>query len=430
MFQNLIIEDISNTLIQAFKKDKIITPEDTSLLFYDLTFLQKRIEDLKKTFPANTLHAIAIKANPLISILKFINQFDVGVEAASLPELEIAVHSGFSPNKIVFDSPVKTNDEIETSLKLGVHINADSLIEFKRISELLRKTKSKSTIGIRINPQVGTGAIASTSVAGEYSKFGVPIKEKREELIETFLKFDWLTGVHLHIGSQGCEIDLLQKGIGIVFDFVKEVNKKLELKKSKKRINTFDIGGGLPVSYYSDKKSSSMREYKDLIFSKYPELFSSNYKLITEFGRYIFANTGWAVSRVEYIKSTAETNTIMIHLGADMYLRKAYNPESWHHEISVLDKFGKIKTNKVKKLYNIAGPLCFSGDFVAKKVILPEVEEGDLIVIQDSGAYTFSMWSRYNSRQMPKVIGYFKNGKLFQIIKERESVQNLINFWS
>jgi len=120
----------------------------------------------------------------------------------------------------------------------------------------------------------------------------------------------------------------------------------------------------------------------------------------------------------------------MIHVGADLFLRKCYRPDDWHHEIIVLDSHGNIKTGIDKNKYMIAGPLCFAGDVIATEIILPPVEQGDYIIIQDTGAYTLSMWSRYNSRQIPKVIGYFNEGKTFEILRERESLDTLLAFWS
>jgi diaminopimelate decarboxylase len=117
----------------------------------------------------------------------------------------------------------------------------------------------------------------------------------------------------------------------------------------------------------------------------------------------------------------------MIHTGADLFLRECLNPKDWHHEYSVLDKKGNLKTGKDVNPYNLAGPLCFSGDILAKNVSLPVIEEGDWIIIHDTGGYTFGMWSRYNSRQTPRVLGY--TGDKFEIIKERESFSALEGFW-
>lgn len=416
---------VQKILSLAIKKRRLLTKSDSSIIFYDLSLIQKKIKELKKHFPKNTLHTAAIKANPIFNILKFVNQQGVGAEGASLPELYLAQTAGFTSNKIVFDSPVKTNEELTYALKAGVHINADSLNELERIAKLKRTINSKCTIGIRINPQIGFGKIKMTSVAGEYSKFGVPIKEFRNELLECFQKYPWLTGVHLHIGSQGCDIKMLVDGCKIVYDFVIEVNNHLQ----KKQINFFDIGGGIPVAYKHDETPPKMKKYCELLRKNCELLFTNDFKLITELGRWIFANAGWAVSKVEYVKKTKSIDKIMIHLGADMFLRKIYTPNDWHHEISVADSNGKFKSGKQKK-YNVAGPLCFAGDILEREILLHEVEEGDYIVIHDTGAYTSSMWSRYNSRQFPKVIGYEDDGERFVILKERESLERIKNFWS
>ena len=123
--------------------------------------------------------------------MEFLRSLDTGAEVASLPELKIALKAGYPAEKIVFDSPVKTWQDLEFALTSGVHINVDSFPEIERIAALRQKINSNSTIGIRINPQVGTGTIIESSVAGEYSKFGIPIKTKREELRDAFL-LSWI----------------------------------------------------------------------------------------------------------------------------------------------------------------------------------------------------------------------------------------------
>ena len=430
MLSRLSDEKISAAFRRAIREPGLLGEEDSAVIFYDLSYLKERIEDMIGLFPESALHAVAVKANPLTKILKRIRELGAGAEAASLPELYLAEKAGFSSDKIVFDSPVKTVQEIEYALKAGIHINADSLQEIERIAVILKRISSQSTVGIRINPQVGTGSILSTSVAGEFSKFGVPIKTNREALAEIFLKYDWLCGVHLHIGSQGCEVGLLMKGIETVLIFVNEVNRLLEKKKNRRRIAIFDIGGGLPVSYHRDKEPVSMSQYKEELKYRFNRLFTDEFKLITEFGRYVHANTGWTASRVEYVKKEKSVTTVMIHVGADMFLRKCYRPDDWHHEITVADSYGNIKTGRDMKRYVIAGPLCFAGDMIAKETILPEIAEGDYIIIHDTGAYTLSMWSRYNSRQIPKVIGYYNDGEIFEILRERESLQTLWEFWT
>jgi len=423
-------EHISRAFRRAVATTGLIHADDTAILFYDLSFLEQRVRDLQSLFPPNTLHAIAIKANPLAKVLERVCQWGAGAEAASLPEIHLALNAGFPPKKIVFDSPVKTRAEIEFALNLGIHINADSLEELDRIAAALNGAKPKGTVGVRINPQVGTGKILSTSVAGDYSKFGVPIHAYRQELIERFLRFDWLSGVHIHIGSQGCEPALLLRGIERMVEFVDQTHHAFNQRGIPRRIQLIDIGGGLPASYARDARPMDMRTYQKEIAHRFPQLFSGDIRLITEFGRYIHANAGWLASRVEYVKRDPGIHTAAIHVGADMFLRECYHPDDWPHEVTVLDHAGNAKAGLDENPYMIAGPLCFAGDLLAREIRLSKVQPGDYIIIHDAGAYTLSMWSRYNSRQTPKVIGYYQDGERFEVLKERESIQDILDFWA
>ncbi len=430
MQTRLADEQISAVFVKSLQQKDLIDTGDTAIIFYDLSFLSARVQDLIATFPATALHAIAIKANPLQKILNKIKTRDAGVEAATLPELHLAMGAGFTADKIVFDSPAKTIAELEFALHAGIHVNADSFAELERIDAILRQKPSLSTIGLRINPQVGTGKILATSVAGDYSKFGVPLNDYRHEIKEAFWRYDWLRGVHVHIGSQGCQVEMLISGIAKVLDLVHEINAELHAQQKPGKIYLFDLGGGLPVAYHRDDVPVSMRRYKDELEARCPELFTVEFKLMTEFGRNIYANTGWVASRVEYVKPGKNIHTAMLHVGADLFLRECYNPQDWHHEIIVADRTGRIKSGLDEQHYVLAGPLCFAGDVIARDIVLPEIEAGDWVIIQDSGAYTLSMWSRYNSRQIPKVLGYYDEGAAFEIIKERERLETVLDFWA
>ena len=423
---------ISNTdmsgVFQRALRQKLINQSDTSLIFYDLDHITARVEEVISDFPDTALHTAAVKANPLINVLKRVKKLGIGVEVASRPELYLAEKTGFSIEKIVFDSPAKTIDELKYALNLGVHINIDSFQELERVAGLIEKIQSKSKIGIRINPQVGVGKIATTSVAGEHSKFGIPLKENYDHLIGKYIQNDWLTGIHLHIGSQGCDLDILVEGIDRVYKLAVDINSRLIKHGKVRAIEIFDIGGGLPVSYSENQPSPTMAEYAKAIKSRCPELFSGKFKLITEFGRYIFANSGWVAGRVEYIKPGINFKSAIVHVGADLLLRRCYNPKDWHHDISVIDCRGIVKSVNLDT-YTIAGPLCFTGDIIAREIKLPSIEPGDYILIHDTGAYTLSMWSRYNSRQIPKVIGYYGQGDNFEILKARESLDDINKFW-
>lgn len=453
----LDVSEIEKALKSAMEQN-MIREEDSAMIFYDLGFLEERLKYLTSCFPPTTLHGLAVKANPLLRVMEFsrktgeILNANIGVEAASIGEVSLALKTGYRTDQIVFDSPVKTTAELEFALRQGIHLNIDNLSELERVNKLLKSINSASSIGIRINPQVGVGTILESSVAGEYSKFGVPIGSRRRELTDAFLNYPWLRGMHLHVGSQGCAMEMLVNGIGILYDFALELNEK-RTNSGFPPIDIFDIGGGLPISYHQDTTAPMMKDYVAAIRKRAPALFNHSvtasqshditvsqndpasgirhpepvFRLITEFGRWTYTNAGWTLSRVEYVKHDPGINTTMIHVGAELFIRECLNPKEWAHDYTVFDKNGTVKTGTDRVAYNLAGPLCFSGDILAKGVTLPEVEEGDYLAIHDTGGYTFSMWSHYNSRQVPRVLGYY--GSKFEILKERQSVEEMAEFW-
>ena len=248
-------------------------------------------------------------------------------------------------------------------------------------------------------------------------------------------------------------MERLVEGVGVLYDFAQEINEKRKAK-SKPHIEIFDLGGGLPISYSFQQTPPRMEDYVESLKVRAPGLFAEEvdkrtsgpvdkrtsgpvgkwasgrvgeWRLITEFGRWVYVNSGWTVSRVEYVKRDPDINTAMIHVGADLLVRECLNPTDWKHEYSVLDPQGKLKDGVDNHPYNIAGPLCFAGDIVAQGISLPVVEEGDYLVIHDTGGYTFSMWSRYNSRQTPRILG-LRDGKLC-VLKERERLEEVVGFW-
>lgn len=458
--QEEIGKTICNLLGKGFMRD-----DDSALIMYDLSFLEQRLNRLVSAFPPGTLHGLAIKANPLLRIMEWARGLHpgIGVEAASIGEVHLALGAGYQPGRIIYDSPVKTVDEISFALRTGLHLNVDNFQELERIKQLypaLAGTfESRPTIGIRINPQVGVGSILESSVAGEYSKFGVPIRSRRAGLADAFLSCEWLTGLHLHVGSQGCPVSMLVDGIGILYDFMTEINEK-RVQKGIQPISIFDIGGGLPVGYLKNSAPPAIEDYVAAIMERAPGLFPAGFRvpastedgssakpalgespalpgnqappavrLFTEFGRWSYTNSGWTISRVEYVKHDPGINTVMLHVGADLFVRECLNPKDWPHEFSVYDPAGNLKTGVDEQPYNLAGPLCFSGDIIARNVSLPVIGQGDFVVVHDTGGYTFSMWSRYNSRLTPRILGYTGNGEEIGILRERETVADVARFW-
>lgn len=165
-------EEISVVLNGALKAG-LINNDDTSVIFYDLSFIKERIDEVKKLFPAGALHGTAVKANPLTSVLKIIKEFGVNVEAASLPEFYLAEKTGYEGKRIIFDSPAKTEQELEYAIGKGAHINADSLEELELINKILAGKKvrqhSGSALILRPAPEKYCSPVLRTNIQNSES---------------------------------------------------------------------------------------------------------------------------------------------------------------------------------------------------------------------------------------------------------------------
>lgn len=416
--------DLNSSVLRALAGGLLEAPPRAAV-FYDLDHAEERMRALIAAFPDLAVHALAVKACPVTSLQRFAAVRGFGAEVASIVELKQALRAGFPPERIVFDSPAKTWDELKYALSMGVIVNADNLQELARLAEVIQSQGAPArAVGVRLNPEAGVGSIEATSTAMRGSKFGVTMFEHRGELLDAFEKYPWLTAVHAHVGSQGCSLELIVESIGRVMQFIEEV----EARCGRGRIRLVDIGGGLSVAYRAEARGVEFAEYAHALKARCPRLFSGEFQLVTEFGRAIWANTAIAISRVEYTKISGGRRIATVHLGADMFPRTAYVPDVWFHRISVLDPAGRAKAGTIEE-QDIAGPLCFSGDLVARARPLPRIEEGDLVVVHDVGAYTLSMWSRYNSRLSPPVFGYYAASQELVALRRGETVDDVVHFW-
>lgn len=408
---------------QEARRLGLIEPVDTTIIFVDLAIIDDRLSRLKAAFPKNTLHAIPVKTNPLTFILKYIAANGLGLEAASLGEVVLASHAGVDSDNIVFDSPAKTLEEILFLEKhhKTIRINADSLEELDRYP----KDTSCFSLGIRINPLVEAVSVDSMNVGTEDSKFGVPITS-HAEIVAACLSRKEVDCLHLHIGSQVSSYQPTVMAVRRVVDLAKDIN----CTAGEQRISFIDIGGGFPVNY-SDDEPCLIEDYAEALRQECGELFDGTFNPITEFGRYIYGNAGWAITQVEYIKENTAGFTLICHAGADLFVRECYNPGDWPHRISVLDEAGRLRSNS-KVTTSVAGPLCFGGDYIARNQMLQKASPGDFLAIRDIGANTFALFSRHCSRPFPKVIAYRGAGSPsdFYIAKKRESLASIVDFWS
>eukprot|EP00124_Ichthyophonus_hoferi_P005076 Ihof_evm1s660 gene=Ihof_evmTU1s660 len=389
----------SHTTREALQQN-LINDDSPLALFVDLSVFENAITALHTAFPSNFLHTFAVKSHPTLNLLKFVNANELGFETASMGELVLAIKAGARRDAIVFDSPVKTRKELSFALDHGVHVNLDNLQELERVKSLLAERKIQKEgvqyIGMRINPQTGAGSIAMTSTAVATSKFGVPLRDQWNELLNGYAKYDWLNALHVHVGSQGIDIDMAIKGIRAVVDLAIEIN----IKAGRQQITCIDIGGGLSVNFSSDEITPTFIDYATALKRGVPELFTGNFKVITEFGRSLVSKTGWFASRVEYTKMAGGRHIAAQHAGADLCVRTVYAPDTWPVRVTVLNNRGIEKEKQENMLlWDVSGPCCFSGDIIAHQRALPDIVPGDWLIVHDVGGYYHGSFSRYNCRQ-------------------------------
>eukprot|EP00938_MAST-03A_sp_MAST-3A-sp1_P003023 g3023.t1 len=408
------------------------TKDQTHALYVNLTLLRRHLLELQNAFPKDTIHAIAMKASPIRGVMKEVKNSNCGVETASLGELKIALKHGFSTHGIVYDSPAKTDDELRFALKQDkLILNLDNLEEVERVAFMIEKEKIEvnAVVGLRINPCVGKGTINATSTAYVGSKFGVCLKTHgSDKIVSLFKKYNgWLTALHCHVGSGGCGLKLLVRGVKRICHLASLI------RKQGCDITHIDIGGGVPLLYECPDKAPTFQEYASVLRTEVPDLFLHDHKIVTEFGRRVHSTTGVCVSKVAATKISGDSKIAIIHIGADCFLRTAYMPGSWDHRVSVWTDTKRnsniIKKNSKTEIWSIAGPLCFSGDFVARNISLPPISRNDVVVIHDTGAYTLGMWSRYNSRRSPAVWGISEDDSSVVLLRHRESISDVSRFW-
>ncbi|MGW8887170.1 diaminopimelate decarboxylase [Streptomyces sp. NPDC055749] len=395
--------------------------------FIDTEGVRKSVAALRNAFPATpgTLHTFAAKAASLVPVLRLLADCGMGCEVASPGELRIALDAGFAPADIVLDSPAKTREEIGLALALGVAVNADSFDELRRIDEL-RTPDSVSVLGLRVNPQVGGGSIGAMSTATAMSKFGVALRDEgnREAVVRAFTGRPWLTRLHAHVGSQGCPLELIARGIAKTYELAEEINASLRTQQ----ITSIDIGGGLPVNFTDDTVRPSYADYVAALREAAPGLFDGRYALVTEFGRSLLAKNGFIGALVEYTKDAGGRRIALTHAGAQTATRTVLMPDAWPLRIGAFDSQGLPRTGPLL-VQDIAGPCCFAGDVVAHGRELPELREGDFVVLYDTGAYYFSTPWAYNSLPRPAVYGFSRGpdgeGVRFAPVRDAQSLDSI-----
>jgi diaminopimelate decarboxylase len=403
--------------IEKVSLNKLGKIYDTPLYVLSENRIRENFRRLEGAFRKNNKkHKIlySAKANTNINILKILREKGAYLDVVSIGEIFLGRKAGFKPDEILFTGTNVRNDELEFILESGVRINVDSLSQLNR---LLMKGVPDN-ISVRINPQLGAGHHKHVITAGPSSKFGMTesqaLKTYKTALQEGIQDF----GIQMHIGSGILEPSPLLEALKKLLLIAGRIRDEVGIE-----FTFIDMGGGLGVTY----KPTDIPLDVDTLAKRCIEIFNDRVKefklgepeLWMEPGRYLVADAGLLLTRVNTIKRTPRKTFAGVDAGLNILIRPAMYG-SYHHILAV----EKINQPRVEE-YDVVGPICESGDFLARDRPLPKLEEGDLLAILTTGAYGMSMSSQYNSRPKPAEV-LIKEDK-HVLIRERQDLYDLLD---
>lgn len=399
--------------VEGVPVTEIVDDVGTPVYITSKSILDSNIQAYREAFrDAHLLYAV--KANNNLSIMKIISSHGFGADVFSDGELYLALLAGFKKGKILFNGNSKSRMEIEKGVECGVKFSVDSLDELRMLSEVAKEYGSEIEIAFRINPDVDPKTHPKIATGLRESKFGLQ-HDMAVEAYRLALKLDYIkpVGIHCHIGSQILDLSPFVHALHRVMDIV------AMLEKEGVEFKFVDMGGGLGIDY-EGKGAPTPKDFAETIlpeFEKRKAELKSDPELWLEPGRSIVGNTTILITRVNAVKK-AYKNFVAVDAGFNLLIRPAmYNA---FHRVAVANKMD----GKEEEVYTIVGPICESGDVLAKDRKLPKVEAGDLIAIFDTGAYGFVMSSQYNGR--PRCAEVLVSGNRWDVIRERESYGDLI----
>ncbi len=381
----------------------------TPLYVYDFDAMRTQFESLKEAFRGRkSILAYAVKANSNLSVVKHFAQMGSGADCVSIGEVRRALMAGVPKYRIIFSGVGKRDDEIREAIESDIlYINVESEAELSRVEMIACELKSKSRISIRVNPNIDPKTHPYISTGLHDNKFGVEIAAAKRMYIQA-KNSDYLdpVGIHFHIGSQLTELEPIYEAAVIVADLLRSLQAiDIELK-------FFDIGGGLGVRY-DNETTIEPYDYAQAILAA---LKGIDVTIICEPGRFLTANAGYFLTKVLYEKNNGAKRFVMVDGAMNDLIRpslyKAY------HRIEALDKSGD------ESVADVVGPVCESGDFLAKNYSLPMMEHNDLLVVHSAGAYGFGMGSNYNTRGRSAEIAVESGSE--RLIRRREMFEDVI----
>jgi len=352
----------------------------------------------------------AVKANANLAILNLFASMGGGADVVSGGELFRALRAGIPPERIVFAGVGKTRAEMVEALKSDILMfNVESSEELALLNQVAASLGTKARVALRINPDVDPKTHPSISTGLRKSKFGIDISQALEgyEAARRLPQIE-IVGVHQHIGSQIVEVSPFVDALSKIANLIGL------LRERGIKVRYLDVGGGLGITY-KDEEPPLPGEFARALIGTVKDLGCT---LILEPGRVIVGNAGILVTKVLYRKRTGAKNFLIVDAGMNDLIRPTLYG-SYHGIIPV-----RRGDDRSTLTADVVGPICESGDFLARDRILPEVRPGELLAVMSAGAYGHTMSSNYNAR--PRAPEVLVKGDRFLIIRERETYEDLI----
>jgi diaminopimelate decarboxylase len=379
----------------------------TPLYVYHAERIRFQYENLKQAFSNwDVRFFYAAKALTNQQVLRYVNFLGCSVDCSSVNEIKVALKAGFSSDKILYTSNSIHFTEIEEAVSLGAFVNVDSLSALEKFG---KRFGSSYPVGIRLRPNIMAGGNLKISTGHAASKFGIPVEQLEQvHAIVSAYKIQVHT-LHIHTGSEIKDADIFVQGVYLLLDIVTDFPD----------VRVIDLGGGFKVPYHPGEKGTDIHAVGNAVaelFSAYQQKTGRSLQVWFEPGKYMVCEAGYLLTTVNVIKE----NETLIFAGVDTGLNQLIRPmfyEAYHHIENLTNPSAPVKT------YQVVGNICETDTLGADRE-LPAVREGDLLSIQNAGAYGFEMASQYNARYRPAEV-FYKEGKLL-LIRRRETLEDLL----
>jgi diaminopimelate decarboxylase len=349
----------------------------------------------------------AVKANSNLGVIKTLAEVGAGADVVSIGEIQRSMAAGVPVNKILFAGVGKTREELADALRAGIHqINLESEAELRALSEVAVSIGIEARAGLRVNPDVDARTHAKITTGRKENKFGVDLDRTSEMFaLAASLPGVSMTSLSVHIGSQLTDISPYHEAYARLRDIT------LELRAGGHRIDHLDLGGGLGIAYGTETPPD-LDAYAAIVREHVSDL---DCNLSVEPGRFLVGDSGILVTQVLYVKQGGEKRFVIADAAMNDLIRPTLY-EAYHEIVTVTDPGAQPAPGAC----DLVGPICESGDYIAKDRALPEVAEGDLLAVRSAGAYGAVMSSTYNSRPLiPEVL---VKGDAFAVVRRRQTV--------